>query len=141
MAPFELADVAAPVFGGPEDAGDEEVVDLLVVSDGVGEVAVQEYRAIRERAHLCCCGRAQGWVERSARPREEERVEVVQEPGRRYLRVGDKRVATMPGASLSSSSLALLPSTATSCHLRREDRGAVVTGIAREDPQLAPQRR
>ena len=31
---FELADVAAAVFGGPEDAGDEEVVDLLVVSDG-----------------------------------------------------------------------------------------------------------
>ena len=39
----------------------------------------------------------------------------------------------MPGASLSSSSLALLPSTATCRHLCREDRGVVVAGVAGED--------
>ncbi len=128
---FELADVAAAVCGGPEDAGDVEVVDLLVCSDGVGEVAVQEDGAARERAHLRRRAGAQGRVERAARPREQERVEVRQEPGRRHLRVGDQ------GRDDARSLVQLLVARVVAEHsdvrqLCGEDRGVVVLRVAGE---------
>ena len=106
-------------------------MDLLVVSDAVGEVAVQQHRPARERTYLRCCGRAQGWVERPARSREHERVEVVEEPWRCHLGVRDQG-GDDPRRLVELLVAGVVAEHGHVCHVRREDGGVVVTGIAGE---------